>query len=88
MTGSSIDFDNLNMEKGFSSHGSYSLSKLCNAMHAIELAERMKKRHPHITVNTLDPGTVNTKMLLAGWGMCGIDVERANNQFNLATDTS
>ena len=22
----------------------------------------------------LDPGTVNTKMLLAGWGRCGIEV--------------
>ena len=30
-----------------------------------------------ITCNSLDPGTVNTKMLLAGWGPCGIDVERA-----------
>eukprot|EP00953_Heterococcus_sp_UTEX-ZZ885_P009349 5517-Heterococcus_DN1.PRE.2 len=29
---------------------------------------------PQLTFNTLDPGTVNTKMLDAGWGMCGIPV--------------
>ena len=32
-----------------------------------------------------DPGTVNTKMLLAGWGYCGIEVEDANDEFDLAT---
>jgi hypothetical protein len=37
-------------------------------------------------VNTLDPGTVNTKMLLAGWGRIGIDVGSANNTFKLLTD--
>jgi hypothetical protein len=26
-----------------------------------------------LKVNTLDPGTVNTKMLLAGWGCIGFD---------------
>ena len=30
-----------------------------------------------------DPGTVNTKMLLAGWGACGIDVDAANDEFVL-----
>lgn len=34
---------------------------------------------------TMDPGTVNTKMLLSGWGPCGIDVETADNTYNLAT---
>jgi hypothetical protein len=29
------------------------------------------------TLINMDPGTVNTKMLLAGWGECGIDVEHA-----------
>jgi len=32
----------------------------------------------------MDPGTVNTKMLLAGWGACGISVKRANNTYKLA----
>ena len=34
---------------------------------------------------TMDPGTVNTKMLLAGWGPCGINVKSANNTYKLAT---
>mmetsp|Transcript_57390 Transcript_57390/g.92848 ORF Transcript_57390/g.92848 Transcript_57390/m.92848 type:complete len:176 (-) Transcript_57390:75-602(-) len=82
----SLDWDNLQMEKGFSAHGSYSSSKLCNAMHTLELSERLKGSRPHVTCNTLDPGTVNTKMLLAGWGACGIQVSSANNQFLLATN--
>ena len=34
---------------------------------------------------TMDPGTVNTKMLLGGWGPCGISVTDANNTYELAT---
>ncbi|KAL3827438.1 hypothetical protein ACHAXA_003172 [Cyclostephanos tholiformis] len=34
---------------------------------------------------TMDPGTVNTKMLLAGWGPCGISINDANNTYKLAT---
>lgn len=51
-------------EKGFSSHNSYSLSKLASMMFTCDLAERMKPKG--VTVNCLDPGTVNTKMLIAG----------------------
>ena len=51
-------------EKGFSSHNSYSLSKLAAMMFTYELAAIMKPRG--VTVNCLDPGTVNTKMLIAG----------------------
>mmetsp|Transcript_11121 Transcript_11121/g.20049 ORF Transcript_11121/g.20049 Transcript_11121/m.20049 type:complete len:269 (-) Transcript_11121:279-1085(-) len=80
---SSLDLDNLNQEKGFSSHNSYSLSKLCNIMFTFELAERMACK-PY-TVNALDPGTVNTKMLLAGWGDIGIPISSASNEFDLAT---
>lgn len=31
-----------------------------------------------------DPGTVNTKMLEAGWGMYGVDVSAANDETLLA----
>jgi len=51
-------------EKGFSSHNSYSLSKLASMMFTCDLAEHMKPKG--VTVNCLDPGTVNTKMLIAG----------------------
>jgi len=50
------------------------------------LAEKLTGRN--ITVNTLDPGTVNTKMLLAGWGPCGMRVEDANDETFLATEPS
>ena len=39
-------------------------------------------------MNCLDPGTVNTKMLAAGWGPCGIPVAAANNLLFVATDES
>mmetsp|Transcript_38531 Transcript_38531/g.62610 ORF Transcript_38531/g.62610 Transcript_38531/m.62610 type:complete len:333 (-) Transcript_38531:67-1065(-) len=80
---SSLDFSNLQQEKGYSAHNAYSISKLADAMIAYELAERLESKG--ITVNTLDPGTVNTKMLLEGWGACGISIEDANDQFWLAT---
>jgi hypothetical protein len=38
------------------------------------------------TLINMDPGTVNTKMLLNGWGPCGIDVEDATDTYFLATD--
>ena len=41
--------------------------------------------HGHITCNSLDLGTVNTKMLLAGWGPCGIDVEDALGMYIVHT---
>ncbi len=34
-----------------SDHNSYSLSKLCNAMHAIELASRLEKTLPKVKVS-------------------------------------
>ena len=40
------------------------------------------------TVNCLDPGTVNTKMLELGWGPCGMNLRDANYEFFLATDAS
>ncbi|KAJ1494460.1 hypothetical protein T484DRAFT_1765562 [Baffinella frigidus] len=47
---SRLDWDDLEMQKEFSSHGSYSTSKLCNAMHAVELASRLKTAGRDLTV--------------------------------------
>jgi hypothetical protein len=38
-----------------------------------------------LTFNTLDPGTVKTKMLAAGWGNFGIPVREATNSFKMLT---
>ena len=71
-------WDDVNYKKRpFSAHGSYSESKLFDAMLSKEFAERLQEAGygtDQITCNCLDPGTVNTKMLLAGWGPCGINV--------------
>lgn len=81
-----IDLDNLQFQKKgtFSSYSSYSLSKLCVAMISHELAMRTRPEEDALVVSC-DPGTVNTKMLLAGWGACGIPIQSANDEFTLAT---
>lgn len=71
----------VNQRTPYSAHRAYSESKLLNVMQACAYAERLRGR---LTVQSLDPGTVNTKMLQAGWGMCGIPVSSADNQFSLA----
>merc|ERR1711973_361583 len=71
----------LNSESSFSSHSSYSNSKLCCRM----LASYWAAKFPRVVVTSLDPGTVNTKMLLEGWGPCGIPLSQADDTFWLAT---
>jgi NAD(P)-dependent dehydrogenase (short-subunit alcohol dehydrogenase family) len=68
----------------FSGHREYSNSKLFNIMQTLEQAARLHGM-TNVTVNCLDPGTVNTKMLLAGWGRIGIPVEEAGDQMYLAS---
>jgi len=59
---SDIDFSDLNSGSGY---GAYALSKLCNIMFTLELAERLKG--PGVTVNCLHPGVIATKLLHAAW---------------------
>lgn len=82
----SIDLNNTQHEIGYSAHGAYSLSKLANIVFSNALASRLAASGSSITSNALDPGTVNTKMLLEGWGPIGISVENANDQFFVATE--
>jgi NAD(P)-dependent dehydrogenase (short-subunit alcohol dehydrogenase family) len=83
------DWDDLAYSnRRYSSHAAYSESKLLDAMLGMEFADRLQKAgYPpdRITCNSLDPGTVNTKMLLAGWGPCGIDVDSALDETWLCT---
>lgn len=65
--------------KAKSAHRAYSDSKLGDLMFTAQLAEILKannsgensENYKKIKCLTMDPGTVNTKMLLAGWGPCG-----------------
>jgi len=83
------DWDDLAYNnRPYSAHAAYSESKLLDAMLTMEMAARFVDAGigtDRITCNCLDPGTVNTKMLLAGWGPCGIDVEDALDQMWLCT---
>lgn len=72
-------------DKGpFNGYTAYGHSKLCMALLAQEMAARLQPSE--CVVSSCDPGTVNTKMLLAGWGECGIRVEVATDEFNLVRE--
>lgn len=65
----------------YSAHNAYSESKLLDAMLTMEMAHRLHNMAgidtSVIMCNCLDPGTVNTKMLLDGWGPIGMRVNDA-----------
>lgn len=79
-----LDYANLQHEKGFDVYSAYGLSKLLVNMFTTGL-KAADKDLKDITVITMDPGTVNTKMLLSGWGRCGIEVDDATDTYYLAT---
>jgi len=71
---SSVDFDNLQGERNYDGFEAYSLSKLCNIMFTYDLAEIL--RETHITVNSLHPGVISTKLLHVSWGLGGLAVSK------------
>ena len=73
--GASDALDDLQLERGYSGHRAYSLSKLCDAMISRELHERYGDP-PALAFNSMDPTAecgmgCDTKMLRAGWGAWG-----------------
>jgi len=84
--GGSVPWEDLQLALpgAYSDHRSYSLSKLLMAMLSMEQSDRFGSKE--LPIVCCDPGTVNTKMLEAGWGMYGIDVSAANDETYLATD--
>merc|ERR1719188_1786643 len=81
--GSNDALADLQCSKRWSDHRAYELSKLCDAMIAMELHARFGDP-PQLTFNTMDPGTVDTKMLRAGWGR-GPPVQTATTSFEMLT---
>ena len=81
-------FDINNQPK--SGHTAYSHSKLGDLLFTVHLSNLLQscghEKLSKIKCLTMDPGTVNTKMLLAGWGPCGIPISQADNTYQLATD--
>ncbi|KAL3650505.1 Short-chain dehydrogenase TIC 32, chloroplastic [Castilleja foliolosa] len=57
-----IRFDRLNDREVYSRWGAYGQSKLANALHANELARRLKEDGAEITANSLHPGIVSTNL--------------------------
>ncbi|CAJ1332046.1 unnamed protein product [Effrenium voratum] len=82
--GSNDALQDLQCEKRWSDHRAYELSKLCDAMVAMELNARYGDP-PRLCFHTMDPGTVDTKMLRAGWGSGGSPVSTATTSFEMLT---
>ena len=86
-----LDYNNLQFENDlkWTSFNSYGLSKQLVIMFTRGFFHD-QKWNERILDNTcminMDPGTVNTKMLLAGWGECGIPVDQAKDTFHLAVE--
>ncbi len=80
-----IDFDDLNMERGFGGYRAYAASKLMNVLFSFDLKRRLTA--PPIAVNALHPGVIGTKLLREGFGMAGGSVETgAATTLYVATD--
>lgn len=79
--------DDLQLEHGWDGHRAYSLSKLCDAMMIAEMHERYGDA-PRLCFHTMDPGTVDTKMLRAGWWCGGTSVRTATKSFRMLTEDS
>jgi len=78
--GGILPLDNLQMRDcEYNGYHAYGFSKLAVVCLTYEMAAR-GLLGPGTHACTCDPGTVNTKMLLAGWGPCGIRVGDANDQ--------
>ena len=83
--GGEIDFEDLNLERGFSGYAAYANSKLMNVLFSNELARRLQ--NTHITSNALHPGVIATKLLREGFGGGGASLETgARTTMMVATD--
>jgi len=77
--------DDLQLKEDWDRSTAYKLSKLCNAMMAFELHERYGSP-PSFTVNTLHPGSVNTKLLISDKGPVGMPLGFYDDTYVLLTD--
>jgi NAD(P)-dependent dehydrogenase (short-subunit alcohol dehydrogenase family) len=85
--GGEIDFDDLNLEHGFSGSAAYANSKLMNVLFSNELARRLQ--NTRITSNALHPGVIATKLLREGFGGGGASLSSgARTTTMVASDPS
>jgi NAD(P)-dependent dehydrogenase (short-subunit alcohol dehydrogenase family) len=84
-TRAKLDFTNLNAENHFEAYNAYAVSKLANVLFSAELAERVQGTR--VTVNSLHPGVITTKLLKSGFGISGAGLkEGAETSVYLALD--
>ncbi|KAF8095938.1 hypothetical protein N665_0320s0065 [Sinapis alba] len=57
-----VRFDKINDKSSYSSIPAYGQSKLCNVLHANELARQLKEDEANITANSLHPGAIMTSL--------------------------
>lgn len=62
-----INFDDINAHNGYDAYPAYAQSKLANVMFTSALDRRLKNEE--ITVNSLHPGVIDTKLLREGFNM-------------------
>lgn len=77
-----IDFDDLQMERGFDGWAAYCNSKLANALFTCELARRLDAGE--VTANFLHPGVIDTKLLHVNFGGGSPVTEGARTPLHLA----
>lgn len=70
-----VDLDNLDWHRDFAGYPAYGLAKLAQVGAAVELAPRLLARD--ITIQALHPGSILTKLQVAGWGGGGDPDPRA-----------
>jgi len=71
--GAGIDFDDPNLERGYTMNRAYAQSKLANLLFTYELARRLEGTS--VTANALHPGVIGTKLLETGFGGGGSSVD-------------
>ena len=69
-----LQLDDLTMKKSWSGYGAYSTSKQANVLFSVELARRLKGTR--VTVASLHPGVIKTKLLQTGWGAGGASLAK------------
>mmetsp|Transcript_63136 Transcript_63136/g.133280 ORF Transcript_63136/g.133280 Transcript_63136/m.133280 type:complete len:272 (-) Transcript_63136:32-847(-) len=82
--GSNEMLSDLQCTQHWSDHTAYELSKLCDAMMTMEMHKRYADP-PRLTFHTMDPGTIDTKMLRAGWCSGGSPVHTATISLEMLT---
>ncbi|MFO8063799.1 MAG: SDR family oxidoreductase [Spirochaetia bacterium] len=79
-----IDFNDLQMRRGYSGYRAYAQSKLANVLFTYELARRIEGTG--VTANALHPGVIATKLLHVSFAGGGPVHEGAQTPVYLATD--